>query len=53
MHHCLHKWHWSGSVYSPAHNTDVSRIVGFDDLGNTDDFSTARLEYRLLETGII
>ena len=26
--------------------------MGFDDLGNTDDFSTARLEYRLIETGI-
>jgi hypothetical protein len=27
------------------------RVVGFDDLGNTDDFSTARLEYRLIEAG--
>ncbi len=29
----------------------LDRIVGFDDLGNTDDFSTARLEYRLIQTG--
>jgi hypothetical protein len=29
----------------------VDRIVGFDDLGNTDNFSTARLEYRLIQTG--
>jgi hypothetical protein len=27
------------------------RVVGFDDLGNTDEFSTARLEYRLIESG--
>jgi len=31
----------------------VDRVVGFDDLGNTDDFSTARLEYRLIEAGVI
>jgi hypothetical protein len=30
---------------------NLRRIVGFDDLGNTDDFSTARLEYRLIQTG--
>jgi hypothetical protein len=29
-----------------------NRIIGFEDLGNTDTFSTARLEYRLIETGI-
>ena len=28
------------------------RIVGFDDLGNTDNFTTAHLEYRLIETGL-
>ena len=38
--------------YIPLIFADLSRIVGFDDLGNTDDFSTARLEYRLIETGI-
>ena len=27
------------------------RIVGFEELGNTDNFSTATLEYRLLQTG--
>jgi hypothetical protein len=29
------------------------RIVGFEDLGNTDNFSTARLEYRLIQSGMI
>jgi hypothetical protein len=28
-------------------------IVGFDDLGNTDNFSTTRREYRLIEAGYI
>ena len=28
------------------------RIVGFDDLGNNDNFTTAHLEYRLIETGL-
>jgi hypothetical protein len=31
---------------------NLPRIVGFDDLGNTDNFSTAHLEYRLIKTGI-
>jgi hypothetical protein len=26
--------------------------VGFDDLGNTDNFTTSHLEYRLIETGL-
>jgi hypothetical protein len=29
----------------------TNRIVGFDDLGNTDNFTTAHLEYRLIKTG--
>jgi len=31
----------------------VDRIVGFDDLGNTDSFTTAALEFRLSQSGII
>ena len=31
----------------------VDRIVGFDDLGNSDEFPTAVLEQRLLSSGVI
>jgi len=31
----------------------ADRIVGFDDLGNTDNFSTAQLEFRLYKSGVI
>lgn len=31
--------------------TFVSRIIGFEELGNVDSFSTATLELRLLHTG--
>ena len=29
----------------------MSRIIGFEELGNVDSFSTATLELRLLHTG--
>jgi hypothetical protein len=29
------------------------RIVGFDDLGNTDSFSTAALELKLIHAGVV
>jgi hypothetical protein len=31
----------------------ASRIVGFEELGNADSFSTATLELRLLHTGLV
>ncbi|CAG8648769.1 9805_t:CDS:2, partial [Funneliformis mosseae] len=31
----------------------VDRIVGFDELGNTDNFTTAILEFRLSQSGVI
>jgi hypothetical protein len=36
----------------PLNLLTTQRIVGFDDLGNTDNFTTAHLEYRLIETGL-
>ena len=29
------------------------RFIGFEDLGNADDFDTATLEWKLLQNGII
>ena len=29
----------------------LSRLIGFEELGNTDDFSTEKLERRLAKTG--
>jgi hypothetical protein len=55
LHNSIHRWHSSRSVlamfFSFAHFT--RRIVGFDDLGNTDNFSTAQLEFRLYKSGVI
>jgi hypothetical protein len=34
-----------------SHSNVVSRIIGFEELGNVDSFSTATLELRLLHTG--
>ena len=31
--------------------TSLLRIVGFEDLGNTDQFETATLEWKLLNSG--
>lgn len=31
----------------------LSRIVGFDDLGNTDSFATAALELKLIHAGVL
>lgn len=31
----------------------VDRLAGFDELGSKDDFTTARLEKRLLKSGVI
>jgi hypothetical protein len=40
------------AVHDFSSNT-ASRIVGFEELGNADSFSTATLELRLLHTGSI
>lgn len=40
------------SVFVLLHSDFVmSRIIGFEELGNVDSFSTATLELRLLHTG--
>jgi hypothetical protein len=31
----------------------LNRIVGFDDLGNTDSFATGALELKLIHAGVI
>ncbi len=31
----------------------MNRIVGFDDLGNTDSFATGALELKLIHAGVI
>ena len=33
--------------------TFLHRIVGFEDLGNTDQFETATLEWKLLNSGTV
>ena len=38
-------------IISFINGIGVDRVVGFEDLGNTDGFSTAKLEYRLIQTG--
>ena len=38
-------------IISFINGIGVDRVVGFEDLGNTDSFSTAKLEYRLIQTG--
>jgi hypothetical protein len=40
------------SLVTSLNSLTTYRIVGFDDLGNTDNFTTAHLEYRLIETGL-
>lgn len=47
----LMEWALIGRAEHLAAMLISNRIIGFEDLGNTDDFSTARLEYRLIETG--
>ncbi|CAG8813244.1 28506_t:CDS:2 [Gigaspora margarita] len=40
-------------VISFIDGVSVDRIIGFDDLGNTDSFTTAVLELRLSQSGVI
>ncbi|CAG8668373.1 18132_t:CDS:2 [Cetraspora pellucida] len=40
-------------VISFIDGISVDRIIGFDDLGNTDSFTTAALELRLSQSGVI
>jgi len=40
-------------VLSFVDGANVDRVVGFEDLGNTDSFTTAALELRLASTGVI
>ncbi|RIB22522.1 thioredoxin-like protein [Gigaspora rosea] len=40
-------------VISFIDGISVDRIIGFDDLGNTDSFTTAVLELRLSQSGVI
>ncbi|CAG8457656.1 5264_t:CDS:2 [Dentiscutata heterogama] len=40
-------------VISFVDGISVDRIIGFDDLGNTDSFTTAALEFRLSQSGVI
>ena len=55
----FHRWKCGGSVRLSCVSmrrawTDImlkSRIVGFEDLGNNDNFSTAMLEFRLKKSG--
>ncbi|CAG8722392.1 4735_t:CDS:2 [Dentiscutata erythropus] len=40
-------------VISFIDGVSVDKIIGFDDLGNTDSFTTAALEFRLSQSGAI
>jgi thioredoxin-like negative regulator of GroEL len=41
------------AIFSFVNGHVVDKIIGFDDMGNTDDFPTNLLERRLLASGVI
>ncbi|KAI0719629.1 GTPase inhibitor [Cerioporus squamosus] len=40
-------------VMTFVNGTSKDRIIGFEDLGNTDQFETATLEWKLLNSGVV
>jgi len=55
LYYRFHRWNRGRQVHIKFGSLRLLtkyRIVGFDDLGNTDNFTTAHLEYRLIETGL-